>query len=277
MMAFGRLKRFVWAFRTDAEFQRLGWRRGTFLAAYYRGRLQDHLPNRGTPILGRFVVRHGVSGRTANLHIRLGPSGGDWIVLRGVWLHQDYFHPLISRCHTILDVGANVGMAAVWFRGLIPEVYLACVEPDPRNLPLLRINLAANGIEATVFECAVAPRTGRARLGIGIDTGWSALENAGLHAHTQSLEVETRRIPEILDALGWSRVDLLKLDVEGLERDLLADGADWLCRVGLLVFELHRNTSPEEIAAILRRVGWSMECIGNHEEATYLAGPSVGV
>lgn len=274
MMAFGRLKRFAWAFRTDAEFRRLGWRPGTFLAAYYRGRLQEHLSNRGAPVVGRFVVRHGVSDRKATLHIRMGPAGGDWIVLRGVWLHQDYFHPLISQCRTILDVGANVGMAAVWLKGLNPEAQIACVEPDPRNLPLLRINLAVNGIEAKVFDCAVAPLAGRARLGIGIDTGWSSLETAGLHAHTQFVDVETRRIPEILDALCWSRVDLLKLDVEGLERDLLADAGDWLCRVGLLVFELHRNSSLEEIAALLRSYRWALERIGYQEEKTYLAKPS---
>jgi FkbM family methyltransferase len=153
-------------------------------------------------------------------------------------------------------------MAAVWFRGLNPEAVLACVEPDTRNLPLLRLNLAENRVDAKVFECAVAPHSGRARLGVGMDPGWSSMENAGLHAHTQFIEVQTRRIPEILDDLGWPRVDLLKLDIEGLERDILADGADWLSRSGLIVFELHQNNSTDEIAAILSRAGYSLERIG---------------
>lgn len=272
-MRFNRLKRLTWALRTDAEFRRLGWRCGTFLSAYYRGRLQDHLPDHSTPVVRRFVVRHGVSDRKATLCIRLDPGGGDWIVLRGIWLHQDYFHSLIGQCRTILDVGANVGMAAVWFKLLNPEVHIACVEPDPRNVPLLRDNLAANGIEAQVFECAVAPRTGRARLGIGIDTGWSSLEQCGLHTHTTFIEVDAQHIPAILDKLGWSQVDLLKLDVEGLERDLLADASEWLSRVGYIVLEVHRNTSSGEIADLLRPYGWALERIGHQAEETYLARP----
>jgi FkbM family methyltransferase len=272
-MVFDRLKHLATAFRADAEFQRLGWRRGVFLLAYCGGWLRHHLSPRDTGIVKAFVVRHGVSGRSSTLHMRMRPGVGDWTVLRGVWLHHDYFHPLISRCQRILDVGANIGMTSVWFKGLNPEATLACVEPDPRNLPLLRLNLAENRIDARVFECAVATHTGRAQLGIEMNGGWSSLENAKLHAHTQFVEVETRRIPEILDDLGWTHVDLLKLDIEGLENDILADGGDWLSRVVLIVFELHPNNSEEHLTALLSRAGWSMERIGYLGDPTYLAKP----
>lgn len=49
-------------------------------------------------------------------------------------------------------------------------------------------------------------------------------------------------------SLGWTPVDLVKMDIEGMERDILADGGDWLHRVGLIVLEVHQNTSPEELA-----------------------------
>jgi FkbM family methyltransferase len=197
----------------------------------------------------------------------------DWVVLCGVWAHQDYFQPLIRECRTILDVGANIGMAAVWFKGLIPEAELACIEPDPRNLALARVNLAENGISAKIFECAVAPYSGRTRLGMDTDTGRSSLADARLYAQDRFLDVQTRRMPEILDELGWARVDLLKLDIEGMERDILADAADWIDRVGLIVLEVHQNTSPEELSLLLRPHGWTLTKLGVHEEETYLATP----
>ena len=270
-MVLARLKYLAAALRADAEFRRLGWRPGVFFLAYCSGRLRDHFSYRSSSVVRDFVVRHGVSGHKSILHMRMNPGGGDWIVLRGVWLYQEYFHPFLRGCRTILDVGANIGMAALWFKGLNPEAIIACVEPDPRNLPLLRMNLAENGINAKTFDCAVATHTGRARLSVGMDPGWSSLEYAGLHAHTRFVEVETRRIPEIMDDLGWSRVDLLKLDIEGLERDILADGADWLSRVGLIVFELHQNNSVEEIATILDQAGYSLERIGYLGDPTYVA------
>jgi len=41
---------------------------------------------------------------------------------------------------------------------------------------------------------------------MGLDTGWSSLEHVALHAHTDGVDVETRRIPDFLDQLGWSAV-----------------------------------------------------------------------
>jgi hypothetical protein len=106
--------------------------------------------------------------------------------------------------------------------------------------------------------------------------GWSSFERGELHSHTQFVEVETRRIPKILGDVGWSRVDLLKLDVEVLERGILADGGGWLSRVRLVVFELHPNNSAGEIAALVYRAGWHMERIGYHGNPTYLAKLSAG-
>jgi FkbM family methyltransferase len=267
----GSLKHLATVFRADREFQKLGWRRGKFFLAFGKGWMRNCLSGLDNPHVRPFVVRHGVSGQSCTLHMRMSPGVGDWIVLRGVWLQQEYFHPVISQCQTILDVGANIGMAAVWFKGLNPKVILACVEPDPRNLPLLRLNLIENGIDPRIFDCAVAPRTGYARFGTGVNHGWSSLENAGLHNHDRFVQVKMRRIPDILDDLGWSRVDLLKLDVEGLERDLFTDADDWLSRIRLILFELHPNNLAEEIAAIFSRASWSMERIGYLGDPTYLA------
>ena len=269
------LKHAKWHVRMAADLHRLGLRRDTFFRTYYHSRLRAYVTSRKTPLLVKPVsVRHGVSGGRATLHLRTGPSPedlSDWIVLRGVWADQDYFHPLIGRSHTILDVGANIGIAAVWLKTLLPDAELACVEPDPRNLPLARLNLGKNGISAKIFECAVAPNSGRARLGIEVFKGKSSLEDAGLYPHESFIEVETRRIPEILDDLGWRHVDLLKMDIEGMERDILADGGDWLHRVGLIVLEVHENTSPEELSTLLHPHGWTLQKLGTHDEPTYLA------
>ena len=111
--------------------------------------------------------------------------------------------------------------------------------------------------------------------GLGIEDfyGKSSLEDARLYTHTEFVEVETRRIPEILDNLGWCRVDLLKMDIEGMERNVLADGRDWLARVGLILLEVHSNTSPEELSSLLHPYGWTLQQLEFHDEETYLGIP----
>jgi len=268
------LKHARWHLGMGAELRRLGLPCDTFLRTYYQTRFQAYFSTCDVfPVVKQFVVRHRITGEKSTLRIRTGPRPADlsdWIVLRGVWAHQDYFHPLIRRCRTILDIGANVGIAAVWFKSLIPDAEVACVEPDPRNLPLARLNLHENGISAKVFECAVAPYRRRARLGIEDFRGKSSLEDTRLYAHRDFVEVETRRVPEILDDLGWPQVDLLKMDIEGMERYVLADGGDWLNRVRLMVLEVHQNTSREELSRLLRPHGWTLQRLGVHEEETYL-------
>lgn len=264
-----------WHIHMDTELQRLGLPRSTFFRAYCEARLRSYFARyvAPPPVVKPFVVRHGVCGQKATLHMRTDLSLSDWITFRGIWVHQDYFHPLINHCRSILDVGANIGIAAVWLKALVPDAELACIEPDPRNLPLARLNLAENDISARIFECAVAPYTGRAQLGIEDFYGKSCLDDSGLYQHKEFVEVETRRIPEILDELGWSRVDLLKMDIEGMERDILADAGDWLHRVGLIVMEVHQNTSPEELSSFLQPYGWTLQRLGVHDEETYLGIP----
>jgi FkbM family methyltransferase len=267
-----------WHIAVGNELHQLGLPRSTLFRSLYQSRLRAFLSRKAVgPSAETFVVRHGISHDTATLSIRTGPSPddlSDWIVLRGVWAHHDYFHPAMHDCRTILDVGANTGVAAVWFTKLIPEVQIACVEPDPRNIPLIHANLKQNGLAARVFECAVAPRAGTVRLGRETFAGRSSLESTGLYAHSDFIQVDARRIPEILDELGWDVVDLLKMDIEGAERDVLADAGDWLNRVRHIVLEVHPNTSPEELDGFLRPHGSTLEPLGNHEEPTYFCSRS---
>jgi FkbM family methyltransferase len=267
-----------WHIEVGNELRQLGLPRSTLFSNFYRARLRAFLSQRAASLdVGTFVVRHGISHETATLSIRTGPRPddlSDWIVLRGVWAHNDYFHKAMHGCRTILDIGANTGVAAVWFTRLIPEVKIACVEPDPRNLPLMRRNLEQNGISARVFECAVTARAGRVRLGREAYSGQSSLESTGLYAHSDFIQVEARRIPEILDELGWDVVDLLKMDIEGAEREVLANSGDWLHRLRHIVLEVHSNTSPEELSGFLHPHGWTLEPLGVHEEPTYFCSRS---
>jgi hypothetical protein len=77
------------------------------------------------------------------LHLRAN-GGADAFIHSEVFEHQYYRLPLRSAPATILDLGANIGLATVYFARMFPRAALACVEPAPENLRLLRDNLALN-------------------------------------------------------------------------------------------------------------------------------------
>ncbi|KIT17622.1 FkbM family methyltransferase [Jannaschia aquimarina] len=121
---------------------------------------------------------------------------------------------------TMVDVGANAGIFSLPLaRVAAPGSRFVLVEPNPEVLARLRANIALNGLtDVEVVEVAISDEPGRmtlhfspndnqgeARLGIAFDT------DAG------GIDVEVTTLPDLLTTLGIEEVDLLKVDVEGVE------------------------------------------------------------
>ena len=51
-------------------------------------------------------------------------------------------------------------------------------------------------------------------------------------------------VDAILRDAGQNRVDLLKIDIEGAEREVMSSSANWIDRVGVLMIELHDDIKP---------------------------------
>jgi FkbM family methyltransferase len=142
----------------------------------------------------------------------------------------------------LADVGANIGVTSLVMGGAAPyHAELLCFEPDERSQPLLRHNLAANGLsQARVLDCAVAERDGVARLRCGArNAATSALAEA--HSRTQSTgalfkQVPVRRLDSVLGELGIERLDFIKLDVEGGETPAILGASEMIGRHRPIIF-----------------------------------------
>jgi FkbM family methyltransferase len=115
-----------------------------------------------------------------------------------------------------LDVGANIGATA-----LIMGAYtgaggrVVAMEPGPQSFALLERNLALNGASTvTAVNCAVSSEAGQATF----------CENSAyghLAPGAEGLQVEVRTLDQIVEGLGLTRLDLLKIDTEGFEPQVL--------------------------------------------------------
>lgn len=159
---------------------------------------------------------------------------------------------------TILDIGANIGAAALFFHERYRQAQIACVEPSPGNLKLLKLNLEANRIPAKLFACAAGLTNGSTTFYDSADPSCcSILENG--QAGAPAITVETVTIPELLERLGWERIGLLKIDIEGYERVLLRGGPEWLTRVDAMVGEIHEGYDLERLRADVEPRGVKVE------------------
>jgi FkbM family methyltransferase len=140
---------------------------------------------------------------------------------------------------TLIDCGANVGCASAWFLSRYPSLRVVAVEPEPQNAHMLRRNLRPYGSRATVIEAAVWSRAARLRLVPGEEgREWAThVVECGPDEPHDLLAVD---IPRLIDLAGGGPVDVLKIDIEGAERELFAAGTpQWLSAVHNLVIEVH--------------------------------------
>jgi len=161
----------------------------------------------------------------------------------------------------IVDCGANVGMAALFFRLRFPGSRVVAVEPHPRAFRLLEENTGGDArIER--IEAALTEDGAPARLFAPSDDAASLASSVipGLMSG-EAVEVAGIRLSELLARLDGG-VDLLKLDVEGAEygalRDCHRSGA--LARVREVAVEYHRTPSepggPDALVEMLRDSGF---------------------
>lgn len=121
---------------------------------------------------------------------------------------------------TVLEIGANIGTQTVYFCKSGRVRRLLAVEPDPRNLRLLRRNIDDNGLAAMakVVAAAVGDFDGKAQLHMSASNhGQSSLVRAA--PDSASVEVDVRPMPAILAEadLDPGDVSLIWMDIEGAE------------------------------------------------------------
>jgi FkbM family methyltransferase len=202
---------------------------------------------------------------------------------------------LLEPGQTVLDVGGNIGLYALLAARLVgPTGRVHTFEPEVQNAGRLRTNLALNGFDnVEVFESAVYSEQGFVALNVFESryNSWHSLGRPNLpdpdHAARTIEPTQTRDVPAVtLDAhceeLGISRVDLLKIDVEGAEVDVLL-GAERILgerAVGALLFEVslpqiealgHAADEPFEILAAAGYECFSLGANGSIREPATIA------
>lgn len=195
----------------------------------------------------------------------------DIFTLDEILLQQQYrLRSSIPQRPTIIDAGANIGVAAVWLLAQYPGAEIHAFEPDPENHRLLSANLAHNSSARSV-QAAVASEDGRLTLHLaphGAEHSIVAHSSGG-----QSIQVDAIALGPYLERHGIQRVDLLKLDVEGSELDALRGLGDRIESVSVIVGEFHEHHVDErEFYGYLESHGFRQV-----RRIRYPGGESIGV
>jgi FkbM family methyltransferase len=221
----------------------------------------------------RETVLNALAARGHLIYCRL-PQGnffvdpGDRVVAHGLMWRDGWQRGEIEQMTEILcsarrlpreavfvDAGANIGTHTVYaLQGGRFARAVAC-EPEPKNLRLLEMNMAANGLASRVriVPKALGENAGRAALYLHPrNKGAHSLRAAPSYDGLGQVEVEVTRLQDVLQQEGISpeQTGVIWIDVEGFEPQVLQGLGAYLGRVPLVIEYAHKRYAPDDAARL---------------------------
>lgn len=172
----------------------------------------------------------------------------------------------------ILDIGANVGLAAAFFRLAYPNALIHCVEPDPfafrvleKNAPRIKQCILHNvGLydsdRAMTFNSS--PRPSLSSLAVNPITDGT------------TIQIDCRNAGPFVRALDIDLFDLIKIDTEGAELPILRSLGDIFRKATVIHVEFHSHADRRNIDDLLTptHLLWSGAIDAPHRgQLTYVA------
>jgi FkbM family methyltransferase len=199
----------------------------------------------------------------------LRPGTADLTVYDEVFRQQEYALP-VAKADYIIDAGAHIGCASVWFAQRYPQARILSIEPEAGNFAILQRH-AKDYPGITPIRAGVWSHSSTLQIANPTANTWSFRVAEGTGGET----IPAVSIDELLAAHRFPRVDILKLDVEGAEVDVLKTADRWLDRVGTLIVELHDRFRPGCSAALERALGSRQVTITRTAESTIVTFATV--
>lgn len=186
-----------------------------------------------------------------------------WTLYFGVIVEpRQTLYSLVKPGMHIMDIGANIGETALEFSRLTTgSGVVYAFEPDPDTLKKLRHHITINNAKnINVIDYALGSESGFSFLGKNeYNSGGNSItasEGTKINIHTADSFVESN---------GISRIDFIKIDVEGYEARVLSGAQQLITKFKPVIFAevvdsflMNQGSSAKEMLAILKSHGYNL-------------------
>ena len=172
--------------------------------------------------------------------VRVRLTTTDVSVLHHVFVDREYDCELAITPKTIIDAGANIGLTSIFYSNKYPEAKIVAVEPELSNFQLLSKNVSSYP-QITAIRAALWSHDTTLNV---VDRGFG---NQGFETTAQgnggnlSLRCQAPGIAigDLMRKCNLDWIDLLKIDIEGAEKEVFESPEPWITQVGCIAVELH--------------------------------------
>ena len=245
-----------WAYSREVTFvvrNSLDWRTRVILlknlARFHASNMRGRRAGGDPPFRAKLLL-----APNSELDIVVRTFSGDLFVLFEVLMDRCYHIPDAvlpkESVRVVVDCGANIGLTSLYFASRYPNAQIFSIEPSLDNFKLLKRNTASVSRIVPVHGALV----GRPRDHVRITTHAPAWGNF-IAEDDEGAEVPAFTVDQIMERYGISYIDLLKVDIEGGEKEVFANG-HFIPRVGLVIVELHNDYQLNDFAADVANWGF---------------------
>lgn len=176
---------------------------------------------------------------------------------RQVFVQREYKLPIEINPKFIIDGRANVGYSSLWFANKFPNAKIIAIEPEDSNYETLKQNI-------NKYKNIKSIKSGlwskNAYLKI-VDTGWG---NWGFRTDEvrakEKYDIKAITINQILKDSGFDKIDVLKLDIEGAEKEVFSENTQWLSKTNMIIIELHdyfKKGCSDAFYSVINKNDWT--------------------
>lgn len=182
---------------------------------------------------------------------------GKSLDLYGEWCEAELeiLAPLLRPGRVVFDIGAFIGSHTVFFAQRVgPSGRVFAIEPQRHAFQMLCGNVALNALtNVTCFPCVAGKEAGWRNLG---EVSQTVVANFGATPALIVPRGEPTRMMRI-DDLELTRCDLMKIDVEGMEEEVLAGAEATIRRFKPVIYcENNRDDGPRTLLRQLNDLGY---------------------
>ena len=170
-----------------------------------------------------------------NFYFRKNSSDAE--VFTQMFIYRQYEMKVSGAVKTIIDLGGNNGMSAVYFHRQYPEAMIYVLEPDKENFELLKKH--TEGLKRIVcLNKAIWKQNGFVNMDLADCWALKIDVEKGTH------RVEAITMEVLINDYQIKQIDLLKIDIESSEKEIFESSIEFLSLTRNLIIELHDWIKP---------------------------------
>lgn len=189
-------------------------------------------------------------GKKVILDMRMG----DLPVFFDIFFHEVY-RPAIpaEKPALMVDLGAHIGLASLYFALVYTPECIIAVEPDPQNCLLFQKN-------TRLFPCKlIEGAINETDNPLYYHSNVFNYKGRTSEQHYSAKKVPGISIRSLLYSSGFSEIGIMKVDMEGAEKILFKQYNDWLPFTKYIIMEVHQNQLTSDFMKLFAQNGYTIE------------------